>query len=285
MNDLIKIKQLGELFRPYGIYPQDRFNEKTAFKVFQKTHPDHHYSREAQYLISTQQRHSDRIGADLPYWGKNYFSNDHKTRYFIISQDSNSLDAGSIVFYANLMNSENHPEDITTYISRFGLTPFKSWKDAREFFLTDLELDMDYVYITDAKKVYPKGKREQNYQADQKQRQKWLAECEEHSRELIFKEISFCSPDVIITMGTNALSLLNPNSLSQSILIEKNQLKQKLEHPIICQDGRVLEEFIYSPLPSGANRKYFNSDTREKVKESIHSYNLEAQTGKINVEI
>ncbi|MCM3766067.1 uracil-DNA glycosylase family protein [Neobacillus niacini] len=277
MNDLIKIKELGEIFRPYGIYPQDRYNEQTAFKVFQKTHPNHHFSREAQYLIHTQQRHSERIGADLPYWGKNYFSNDRKTRYFVISQDSNSLDAGSIVFYANLMNHEIHPDDIHTYITRFGLTPFKSWKDARDFFITDLELDMDYIYVTDAKKVYPKGKRQQNHQVDQKQRQKWLAECEELSRELIFKEIIFCSPDVIIAMGTNALQLLNPKSL----LLEKNQLTQKLKRPINCKDDRVIEEFIYSPLLSGANRKYFNGETRKKAKAAI--YLFEGQAGKIKM--
>lgn len=234
MNDLIKIRELGELFRPYGIYPQDRYHEKTAFKVFQKTHPNHHFSREAQYLIHTQQRHSERIGADLPYWGKNYFSNDKKPRYFVISQDSNSLDAGSIVFYANLMNNEIDTNDIPTYINRFGLTPFKSWNDARDYFISDLEFDMEYVYVTDAKKVYPKGKRAENFQVDQKQRQKWLAECEELSRELIFKEITFCSPDIIIAMGTNALNLLRPDSLPQSLLLEKNKLNQKLDNPIIC---------------------------------------------------
>lgn len=269
MNDLIKIKQLGEIFRPYGIYPQDRYNEKTAFKVFQNTHPDHHFSREAQYLIGTQQRHSERIGADLPYWGKNYFSNDQNTRYFIISQDSNSLDAGSIVFYANLMNHEIHPKEIHSYINRYKLTPFKSWNDARDFFISDLELNMDYVYVTHAKKVYPKGKREQNYHVDQKQRQKWLAECEEISRELIFKEIAFCSPDIIIAMGTNALKLLKPDAPPQSLLLENNQFSQQIKEPITCSNGRVLKEFIYSPLPSGANRKYFTVETRQKVKEAI----------------
>jgi hypothetical protein len=272
MNDLIKIKELGELFRPYGIYPQDRFNETTAFKVFQKTHPDHHFAREAQYLIGTQQRHSERIGADLPYWGKNYFSNDHNTRYFVISQDSNSLDAGSIVFYANLMNNEIDPNTIQAYINRYSLTAFKSWKDARDFLLSDLKLDMDYVYLTDAKKVYPKGKREQNHQADQKQRQKWLAECEEMSRELIFKEISLCSPDVIIAMGSNALRLLNPNSPTQSAVLGSNLLVQRLKDPIKCKDGKMINRFIYSPLPSGANRKYFSSDTRQKVREAIYTY-------------
>ncbi|MEH6908554.1 uracil-DNA glycosylase family protein [Neobacillus drentensis] len=272
MNDLMKITSLGEIFKPYGIYPQDRFHEKTAVRVFQNTHPFHHYAKEAEHFIQTQPVNSDRIGADMPYWGKKYFSKEKGTRYFIISQDSNSLDAGSIVFYAQLMNNEISPDEINTYINKHCLTKFRSWGEARKFLLLELELDMDYVYLTDAKKVYPIGKKEQNLKADQNQRQKWLSFEEETSRKLVFEEIELCSPDVIIAMGTNALDLLNPNLPTQSVILEENKLIQKIARTIKCENGKILNELIYSPLPSGANRKYFNQESKIKVKEAIYKY-------------
>jgi hypothetical protein len=38
----------SEMIKSYGIYPQDRFHEKTAVRVFQNTHSFHYYAKEAE---------------------------------------------------------------------------------------------------------------------------------------------------------------------------------------------------------------------------------------------
>jgi hypothetical protein len=58
------------MFKEYEIYLQDRFNKETAVRVFQNTHSFHHYSKEAEHFIQIQNVKSDRIGTDMPYWGR-----------------------------------------------------------------------------------------------------------------------------------------------------------------------------------------------------------------------
>lgn len=269
MNVSNRIIALGKMFNNYKIYPQSRYKENTALKRFQETHPKDHYALEVQFLLKQQDEYSDRIGADLPYWGAKYFSNEKRKRYFIIFQDSNSRDAGSIVFYANLMNQNMTASEVNQYIRQNELTPFRSWNDAKELLFNNLEIDINFVYLTDAKKVYPEGKIEANKSAEQRERQKWLQSETELSRQLIYEEIAICSPDIVIALGSNAQMLLNPNTPSQSEILAGDSLIQPLAKNIPLKNGGELHTFIYSPLPSGANRKYFNEENKLKVKKTI----------------
>jgi hypothetical protein len=278
MNQLEIIKKLGELYKEYGIYPQDRYQKDCALQTFLHTHTEHHFSKEASILLDIQPVQSERVGADLPYWGKKYFSDQSGKRYFLISQDSNSLDAGSIVFYANLMDTPMKNEEVKDYISSHSLTPFKSWSTAKKFIIDQLNIDIDFLFITDAKKVYPEGKLNENAQVKQTVRQKWLKNNVYQSRELLRREISLAKPDVIVALGNSALELLNANTAPQSWLLENDQLIQPLEKPISFSDGELIEKFVYSPFPSNANRKYLNEHNIGKVKRS-----LEMSISKVNM--
>ena len=95
-------EKLYEIFKEYNIYPQDKFIKGTAIRVFEELYPDNHYTKDFKELLKKQETKPTQRGADLSWWGKKYFTNEKGKRVFMIFQDSESVDCGSIVFYSSL---------------------------------------------------------------------------------------------------------------------------------------------------------------------------------------
>ncbi|NSW92571.1 MAG: hypothetical protein HPY74_18270 [Firmicutes bacterium] len=183
-----KIKHLAMIYRDYLIYPEECYSENSAVKKIIREYHDDHYSKEISYFLKFHKYKKVRRGADLPFWGRKYFSNEPGQRIMVIAKDSLAEDAGSTVFYACLMDKLDEYQ-----FSRFrkaqGIPPFKSWKRAKEFLLAIG--DLDYMFITDARKVY----RDKNNFDDEK------------SLELLNREIDFCNPDLVVLLGDATYNL------------------------------------------------------------------------------
>lgn len=258
------IKGLSELFKDFRIYPSSCY-QGSFVDHFLKTYPDNYYARDLEDFLTLHSYQQDRIGSDLPWWGKNYFSNEEGTRVVVISQDSNSKDVGSITFYANLMQimNEHQYKAYTTNFQRFD-----GWNMTKEF-LELCQFDLDYTYITDARKVYPKESIEyQNKTGDseevkdhkRKMRRKLLCSKTntDINRTLLLRELKYCAPDLIVVLGTSGLELL--------------EVTQKLT-TILDSDCSVMiegQEYYVAPFPSRANaiyEKYKNKATNNiKIK-------------------
>lgn len=146
-----KIQGLSELFREFRIYPSSQYRGSFA-EHFIKTYSDNYFAEDLVDFFKFHGYQQDRIGADLPWWGKHYFSGECGPRVFVISQDSNSEDAGSVTFYANLMQIMNESQ-YKGYVYNF--QRFDGWKMTKELFEL-CGINLDFAYITDARKVYPK---------------------------------------------------------------------------------------------------------------------------------
>ena len=70
-----KINKLSSLFAKYKIYPKGKYGNRSAISVFQRMHPDNYYSEASRFLIDKQNYSPEQRGADLPWWGKEYFGN------------------------------------------------------------------------------------------------------------------------------------------------------------------------------------------------------------------
>lgn len=70
-----------------------------------------HYSKDIDTFLSFHDYEANRRGADLPWWRNTYFNNCSGQRTMIISQDSLSTDAGSVVFWANLYDVINNEDE------------------------------------------------------------------------------------------------------------------------------------------------------------------------------
>jgi len=185
-----KIGKLAQLFAKYRIYPKEKFTINTAVGWFLEN-SDNYYADDLKNDFLPEQNYlSEKRGADLPFWGKEYFSNGKGRRIFIITQDSQTPDAGSIVFWAHFFGNPALFEDFKKAIGK------KSQSRLRydEFILNDLKIPTDFVYITDAKKVY--------------QNNSWEKFDDQQSKNLLEEEISFCQPDAIIFLGSSGLELL-----------------------------------------------------------------------------
>ena len=131
-----------------------------------------------------------RGGADLPFWGKEYFSNRKGKRIFIVAQDSQTPDAGSIVFWAHFFGNLDLYK---RYIRTLGKNPEAELRYDK-FILEECRLNLDFIYLTDAKKVY--------------QNNSWKKFDYYQSKNLLEEEINFCQPDVIIFLGGSGPELL-----------------------------------------------------------------------------
>ncbi|MBU2633267.1 hypothetical protein KJ751_02055 [Patescibacteria group bacterium] len=196
-----KIKQLAQIFAKYKICPQDCYDEFSSVRVFQKMFPDNYFSKDLETLISYQLYEPIQRGADLPWWGQKYFTEEPGQRVMIISQDSLAEDAGSVVFWAFLYPVLHTKEEYCKFIDRRGMNTsfaYNSWKKIFDQ-INDWMIDLDFCYITDASKVYKKSS--------------WKNRDFDHqkSKELLEEEIVFCNPDVVILLGAQSLSLVDSN--------------------------------------------------------------------------
>ena len=76
----IVFKLIIFLFKDYKIYPKSRFNDKTFIRKFIEIYPNDSYSKDILRLIEVQDINSNIRGADLPWWGKKYFTDTKITK-------------------------------------------------------------------------------------------------------------------------------------------------------------------------------------------------------------
>ncbi|QGQ93821.1 hypothetical protein EHS13_02315 [Paenibacillus psychroresistens] len=199
------IKGLSKVYEPYCIFPAIKYLNDSPVKVFQRQYPSCHYSHQIQEFLTNHNYPSIRKGADLPWWGKHYFSTEKGKRVFIIAQDSKAQDAGSVVFFAHLLAHIHDRASYTAYNKELNLNQrfrFASWNRIKQQ-LSDWELDLDFVFITDASKVY-------EVNSDNFNKPK--------SRELLLQEIEFCDPDLLILLGGAPLSLLRKDLIYSNVV-------------------------------------------------------------------
>ena len=185
-----KISKLAQIFSKYKIYPKDKFTTNTAVGWFLEN-SDNYYAQDLRnYFLSKQNYQSVKRGADLPFWGKEYFSNKSGKRIFVVTQDSQTPDAGSVVFWAHLFGNLDLYKK---FRNAFGKNPETALRYDK-FILEECKLNLDFLYITDAKKVY--------------QDNSWKKFDYYQSQNLLEEEIKFCQPNVIIFLGNSGLELL-----------------------------------------------------------------------------
>jgi hypothetical protein len=261
-----RIHKLSEIFRPYQIYPMSRFHSGTAAKIMQNKYEGSHYIEDLNTFLNNQVENSNRIGADLPWWGKKYFTNEKGVRIFIISQDSLAIDAGSIVFYMPFMDDlEMNNKLVEDFINSNGLDKFAGWGITKEFF-KGCGINLDYVYVTDARKVYPENSFNdgtkafldelKNYKNELKAYdiQRTILESNStETKQLLIEEINYCKPDIIITLG----------EVGFRYLFKEGSLKAKLSMPntitpILDTRIKVLNEFVAAPFPVKVNPRDYS---------------------------
>ncbi|WP_400244990.1 hypothetical protein AB3U99_01280 [Niallia sp. JL1B1071] len=139
-------------------------------------------------------------GADLPFWGEKYFLKEEKgLRTMIIAQDSLSEDAGSIVFYAPLLplnwDKKIYNTQFYNHLPKktFG---YNSYQDVL-FALNSWQVNLDFLYLTDARKVYEANNLSKEHQKIDKVT----------SFEFIKKEIEFIKPQLIYLLGAQSFTL------------------------------------------------------------------------------
>lgn len=196
-----KIQNLSNLYSKYKIFPDCCYVSGSPVEVFKRLYPNNYYSRELGEFLKYHTYSPIQRGADLPWWGSNYFSNTPGKRTMIISQDSLSNDAGSVAFWAHLFSVINNEADYREYTSRLtdkGLFRFSSWNKVHNQ-LCNWKLDLNFCFITDAAKVYKHG----SWKDRDFDRQR--------SKELLLEEIRTCKPDITIILGAAPLALLDPD--------------------------------------------------------------------------
>ena len=95
---MTRIEKLARLFARYKIYSKNCYIDYSPARIFQKMFPEDHYSRDMEEFFSYQDCEPAQRGADLPWWGKKFFTEQAGFRVLIVGQDSLTKDAGSVVF-------------------------------------------------------------------------------------------------------------------------------------------------------------------------------------------
>ncbi len=185
-----KIRGLAQIFAKYKIYPKERFTSCTAAGWFLDNSNNYYAQNLKTEFLPNQNYKSQKRGADLPFWGKDYFSAKQGKRIFVIAQDSLTLDAGSIVFWAHLFEN---PDLYKSFKKSFNKNP-ESSLGYDKFIFKKCDLNLDFLYITDAKKVY----QECSYKKFNNPQ----------SKKLLNEEINFCQPNIIIFLGLAGYQLL-----------------------------------------------------------------------------
>ena len=193
------IEILSEAFSKYFLFPSSCYSVGSPLRFFQELYPQNYYSVQAGQLLISHLYPPTQRGSDMPWWGSKYFSDEKGYRVLIISQDSLASDAGSIVFWANLFNNVKSRDEYERYTSKLNiknLFRYSSWLKVYNQLL-EWGIPLDFCYITDAAKVYKSG----SWKDRDFDRVK--------SRELLLEEISICKPDLVITLGSSPINLLN----------------------------------------------------------------------------
>lgn len=195
------LDRLTKLYSEYQIASKESLeNEKSPYMLIKQLCNHAKYFQSMEQLKERLPDKTEQRGADLPFWGEKYFSKNLKgLRTMIIAQDSLSEDAGSIVFYAPLLrlnwDKETYNTQFYNHLSgeTFGYT---SYRDVL-FALNSWQVDIDFLYLTDARKIY-----KSNNLPKEQQRIDKVA-----SYEFIKKEIETVQPHLIYLLGSQAFTL------------------------------------------------------------------------------
>lgn len=193
------IEILSEAFSKYYLFPSSCYIGGRPLRVFQELYPQNYYLVQVDQFLFNHQYPPKQRGSDMPWWGSKYFSDEKGYRVFIISQDSLASDAGSIVFWANLFNNVKSKTEYERYTSKLNiknLFRYSRWIKVYDQLL-EWGIPLDFCYITDAAKVYKLGSwKDRDFDKVK-------------SRELVLEEIRICKPDLVITLGSSPITLLN----------------------------------------------------------------------------
>jgi len=248
-----KISKLAQIFAQYKIYPREKFTIDPEAGWFLENSDNYYAEGLKSDFLPKQNYQSEKRGADLPFWGKEYFSNKGGKRVFMVAQDSKTPDAGSIVFWAHLFGNLDLYEK---FKSAFGINPKKLLRYDK-FILEECGLSLDFLYRTDAKKIYKDNSWEKfNY---------------DQSQNLLEDEINFCRPDAIIFLGRSGLELLGEKCKLADYYRGDENIRIK---GVDC--------FVF-PFPTGMGliwkKKYQNEVKIEigKLKNKLHGKGVECR--------
>ena len=233
-----KISELAQLFAKYKIYPQSCYNDCSPVRVFQGMFLENHYSKDLETFLYYQNYKPTQRGADLPWWGKKFFSGEIGIRVLLVGQDSLIKDAGSIVLFSHLVPVINNKDEYKEYTDKLNTKkPFSFYKwNKIKTQLAEWRIDFNFLYMTDASKVYKNGSWEDGDFDKEK------------SKELLGTEIEFCNPNFIIFLGGSPLYLLEKTKKYASV-VESGK-------PILIEDKKcVVAPFLIGNGPAQPNFK------------------------------
>lgn len=195
------LDRLTKLYSEYQIASKECLEqEKSPYMLIKELCGHTEYFQSTEQLKERLPDKSEQRGADFPFWGEKYFSKNEKgLRTMIIAQDSLSEDAGSIVFYAPLLHLN---WDKATYNTQFykhlpkKTFGYTSYQDVL-FALNSWQVDLNFLYMTDARKVYNSN----NLPKEQQKIDKVA------SYDFIKKEIEIVQPHLIYLLGSQAFTL------------------------------------------------------------------------------
>jgi hypothetical protein len=214
-NDIKMIRDLAKIYAKYKIYPKSCFegrsftNKPVRLFLDSLKFYDNHYRKEIEIFLKEQKYKPTKRGADLPWWGNSYFSSKKHQRVMIIGQDSLAKDAGSVVYFAHLMENIETEEQYKKFCN--SLSDKKNAKNKVNFSFSNYskirsqikkwKFEFDYLYITDAAKVYHERSKHERLKRKRDFDMK-------KSKELLDAEITFCNPNMIVILGRAPLQVL-----------------------------------------------------------------------------
>lgn len=197
-NNLI---ELSNIFSRYKIYPVSKYISGSPVRCFQRLFHQNYYTSQVETFLQSHTYKPVQRGADLPWWGSKYFTDESGYRVMIVSQDSLAKDAGSIVFWAclySLVDSEGEYSKFTQCLGEKKPFRFNNWKKIHDQ-LSEWNIDLQFCYITDASKVYKEGSwKDRDFDKIK-------------SKKLLEEEIEYCEPDLLILLGSTPLAILDKN--------------------------------------------------------------------------
>lgn len=206
-------------------------------------YPNDIYTYQIETFLNLQPEFHEGNGADLPWWGNRYFTDEKGIRIMILSQDSRTPNGGSVTFYMPLLKQNKKLSELRSIInSNSSWDKFVSFEKAKKFF-DKCKFDYDFVYVTDAKKTS----------------NRWEV--------LLEKEIQIVNPDIILCLGNIGLSYLLRTKNPQVTKIVDQEDTSLEVHPTSLVSMSKNPIIIASLFPSKGNGHY----TIEREKNVINT--------------
>lgn len=238
------VKALSDLFKETEIYSQNRYTANSPLRVFQQEYPNHIYSVEIEEFIKNQKEEAFGDGADLPWWGDLYFSNEPALRVMILTQDSLGPNKGSVAAYMPfLIDGRKSSSDLNEYVRKYDWQKFAAFSRFRKLF-KQLNLDTRFLYVTDARKVSGDWK------------------------SVLEREIEIASPNVVLCLGQTGLEYIADFRGGITTIVDKEDTTIKvLEGKLPRLESKPV--VVASLFPSGSNGHY----TTEREQNTVNTFN------------